>query len=217
MTSPPAPTAPPARADAEMALAFTREELNRALAHKIRYDAEDHNICLAIVKYADGSSAVLAAYSNDAAIPESIRFGLNLVPNVYGLLPTGARFGCDGMAQYHTEPKLLNFICASPNVRQLAFRTPNRPAARGASHEFFLNVVEQQRRAAREAAGRLNPPEAIRAMTLATEINCCETCVRYSIHRFRTTFPGTLLDTIELGKTAGERTPYQMVRVTRDG
>src|SRR5437868_15393320 len=79
MTSPPAP---PARADAEMALAFTREELNRALAHKIGYDAEDHNICLAIVKFADGSSAVLAAYSNDAEIPESIRFGLNLVPNV---------------------------------------------------------------------------------------------------------------------------------------
>jgi hypothetical protein len=198
-----------------MALAVMREELNRSLAHKGRYDAEGHNICLAIVEFLDRSSTVLAAYSDDKAIPDSIRFGLNLVPSVYGLLPTGARFGCDGMAQYHTEPKLLNFICAGPNIRQLAFPTPKRPTPRGISHEFFLNVVEKQRRAAREAAGRLKPPDAIRALTLVSEIDCCRTCVRYSIERFRATFPGTSLDTIELGKTAGEPTPYQMVHITR--
>src|SRR5437868_5628521 len=96
------------RADVEAAIAIKRAELNAAMSYKSGYNAEDHNICLALIRYRDGSSDVVAAYSNDAAIPESIRLGLNLVPNLYGALPTGARFGCDGMAQYHTEPKLLN-------------------------------------------------------------------------------------------------------------
>jgi hypothetical protein len=215
MKSPSSPTELQRRADAEMALAIIREDLNRALAYRIRYDTEGHNVCLAIVDFLDGSRVVLAAYSNDAALPESIRLGLNLVPNIYELLPVGARFGCDGMAQYHTEPKLLNFICASPDLRQRAFQTSKRPTPRGVSHEFFLNFVDKQRRAARDAATRLNTPENISALTLVSEIDCCRTCVSYSIQRFRTMFPGKALDTIELGKAAGEPTPYQTVRITR--
>ena len=35
------------RGDAEMAIAFVREQLNHALAYRIKYDADKHNICLA--------------------------------------------------------------------------------------------------------------------------------------------------------------------------
>jgi hypothetical protein len=209
------PTPAQRRADAEMAIAIAREELNRALAYKERYDVEGHNICLALIDFRDGSSEVLVAYSNDASIPDSIRLGLHLVPNVYGLLPTGARFGCDGMAQYHTEPKLLNFICASPDVRRQAFPLPQPQQARGESHGFFLSLVNAQRQAARDAGGRLQSPENIGRLTLVSEIDCCPTCVAYSIQRFRTLFPAAPLDTIELGKNAGQATPYQQVRITR--
>lgn len=215
MTISPSPTAMQRLEDAEMALAVIRESLNEALAYKVKYNAENHNICLAIVDFIGHSGVVLAAYSNDTAIPESIRLGLNLVPNVYGLLPTGARFGCDGMAQYHTEPKLLNYICASPDIRQGAFQTPPLAEPRGVSHAFFQNLVEGQRRAARDAAARLLGPEHIHALTIVSEIDCCPTCLAYSIDRFRAIVPHAALDTIELGKTAGQRTPYQTVHVTR--
>jgi len=158
---------------------------------------------------------VLAAYSHDTAIPESIRLGLNLVPNVYGSLDCGARFGRDGMAQYHTEPKLLNFLCASPDIRQRAFQSTKRPTPRGVSHEFFLNFVDRQRDLASKAAGRWGGPDSINAVTLVSEINCCPTCVTYSIQRFRSRFPGKKLDAIELGKAAGQPTPYRTVRITR--
>src|SRR5262249_31739744 len=87
------------RGDAEMAIALKRAELNRALSYKTKYNAEGHNICLALVRFTDGTIDVLAAYSNDSAIPESIRLGLNLIANVYAVLPVSQRFGCDGMAQ----------------------------------------------------------------------------------------------------------------------
>ena len=107
MAVPPEPTDLDRRRDAEMALAIMREDLNRALAYRTRYDAEGHNICLAIVLTKGDISTVLAAYSNDAAIPESIRLGLNLVPNTYEMLAGRTRFGCDGMAQYQRS-RLLN-------------------------------------------------------------------------------------------------------------
>src|SRR5689334_17659864 len=117
------PQVPPERlADLEMALSTMREDLNRALSYRRKYNVEKHNICLAIIDFGGSSNVVLAAYSNDSAIPESVRLGLNLVPNTYKFLPENARFGCDGMAQYHTEPKLLNYLCASPDVRRRAFQ-----------------------------------------------------------------------------------------------
>jgi hypothetical protein len=158
---------------------------------------------------------VLAAYSNDAAVPESIRLGLHLMLNVYGLLPTGARFGCDGMAQYHTEPKLLNFICASPDVRLQAYQSPLNRVARGEGHSFFLNLVEGQRRAARAVAGRLQGLDQVTEVTLVTEIDCCQTCVAYSLERFRVTVPHAELRTIELGKVAGRPTSYRAVTIRR--
>src|SRR5262249_29953477 len=104
--------------DVEMAIALKRHEVNNALHGKHQYNAEDHNICLALVDYTDNSFDVLAAYSNDSAIPESIRLGLGLIPNVRNELPPEEQFGCDGRAQFHTEPKLLNYLCAPAGVRE---------------------------------------------------------------------------------------------------
>jgi hypothetical protein len=203
------------RADAEMALALMREDLNRALAYKQKYNADDHNICLAIVSFRHGPDAVLAAYSNDAAIPLSLRLGLHLVPNVYGLLPSRARFGCDGMAQYHTEPKLLNFLCASPGIRLHAYQSPPAGEARGKAHATFLKIVEGQRRAARAVAEALQGLDQIAELTIVTEIDCCRTCVPYAIDRFRALAPHAVLRTIELGKIAGQATQYRAVTVSR--
>lgn len=75
------------RKDAEMAIALKRAELNRALSYKVNYDAEGHNICLALIRFKDNTIDVLTAYSNDSAIPESIRLGLNLIPNLYAFMP----------------------------------------------------------------------------------------------------------------------------------
>lgn len=202
------------REDAEMAIAFLRAELNRLLEYRTRYDTEGHNLCLAIVDLKNGDSTVLAAYSNDSAIPAAIRLHLNLVPDLYALMPHAARFGCDGMAQLHTEPKLLNFLTATPEMREraYAFAPPGKPA-RTEAQGFYRAVLDAQRERT-AATARLTPPTAaISAVTLVSEIACCMTCVAYSINRFRERFPDTPLETIELGKKAGQPTPYQHVRV----
>ena len=199
------------RGDVEMAIAIKRAEINRALSYK-KYDAEDHNICLALVRYKDGSSDVLSAYSNDSAIPESIRLGLDLIPNVYGDLKAGQRFGCDGMAQYHTEPKLLNYLCATPTVRKgvIGNSLPK--------NKLYKQVLHQQRTQASAQAERLKSPNDIAAITLVTEIDCCPTCTEYSIRRFRQHFPDIQLDVIELGKVVRDKTPpnYTKVRVSKN-
>ncbi|MGK7867206.1 hypothetical protein [Falsiroseomonas sp. E2-1-a20] len=204
------------RQDAEMAIAFVREELNRALAYKKRYDAEGHNLCLAIVELKTGGSAVIAAYSNDSAIPESLRLHLSLVPDVYALMKPSQRFGCDGMAQFHTEPKLLNFLTATPSIREQPFSsaTPDRPPRVG-GQALYRAVLGVQRRQATTAAKLLPPPEMMTTVTLVSEIACCPTCVAYSINRFRGRFSGKRLETIELGKQAGQPTAYSGITVTR--
>ena len=130
------------RGDVEMAIALKRAELNRMLEYKTEYDADGHNICLALLRFNDGGNDVLTAYSNDSAIPESIRFGLNLIPNLYDSIPGPERFGCDGMAQFHTEPKLLNYLCATAAIRQSGLGGPLP------RHQFHRSVLEKQRSAA---------------------------------------------------------------------
>jgi hypothetical protein len=195
------------RGDAEMAIALKRVELNRALHYKHKYDAEKHNLCLALVLFKDGTFDVLAAYSNDSAIPESIRLGLNLIPDMYAALPKMERFGCDGMAQFHTEPKLLNYLCANPFLRQSTFHGPPP------RNSFYQSVLADQRERAARQAQLLKRPEDIASITLVTEIDCCPTCTAYSLHRFRARFPNTPLHTIELGKKVGEKGPTQLKEV----
>lgn len=204
------------RADAEMAIALLREELNRALSYKTRYDTEGHNICLAIVELTTGGTAVLAAYSNDSAIPASIRLHLNLVPDTYALLPAVQRFGCDGMAQLHTEPKLLNFLTAAPAIREQPFTTaPPANPPRGQQLAFYRAVLGGQRDQARAQARLLPAVQAVKSVTLVSEIHCCRTCCDYSIDRFRARYPGKPLEIIELGKVSGQPTPYSRVTISR--
>jgi hypothetical protein len=197
------------RGDAEMAIALKRAELNRALDYKARYDAEGHNICLALICYKDQTTDVLVAYSNDSSIPESTRLGLGLIPDVSTSLSVAERFGCDGMAQFHTEPKLLNYLCTTPLVRKRAFQGPLPQNA------FYRSVLEGQRKQAIRLANHLKRPEDIDSLTLITEIDCCPTCTRYSIQRFRAKFPSTPLHAIELGKKVSEKVPprYQKVKM----
>lgn len=200
------------RGDAEMAIALVRERLNHALDYKARYDADEHNICLALIRYKGGASDVLAAYSHDSAIPESIRLGLNLVPDLYALMPPAGRFGCDGMAQYHTEPKLLNYLCADPATRKAAIRK-HIP-----QNMTYRAILKDQRIAAARQADLLSRPLGeVAAVTLVSEIDCCKTCRDYSIKRFRARFPATPLHTIELGKNpgAGVEAQFTKVKITR--
>lgn len=198
------------RGDAEMAIAVKRAELNRALNYKRKYNAESHNICLALLRFDDGTTDVLPAYSNDSAIPQSIRLGLNLIPDVYGALPRGRRFGCDGMAQYHTEPKLLNYLSATPEIRRRAFRgfLPRDP--------FYRSVLQGQREQAAKRAELLKNAEELSCIALVTEIDCCPTCLEYSIKRFCARFPHTPLYPIELGKKTREKIPprFEEVKVS---
>lgn len=196
------------RDDAEMAIAIKRAELNRALTYKSNYDSEGHNICLALVEYKGGGFDALVAYSHDSAVPESLRLGLNLVPNLYGELSGGHRFGCDGMAQYHTEPKLLNYLCATPAIRQgvLGVWLPR--------NDLYSAVLKKQRAAAARHAGILRSPAEFSSVTLVTEIDCCSTCTRYSIGRFKGRFPAIPLEVIELGKKPGSGVPPQFKKIT---
>jgi hypothetical protein len=191
------------RGDVEMAMALKRAELNRALAYKTRYDADRHNLCLALVRFKDGTFDVLAAYSNDSAIPESLRLGLGLVPDLYASMPKAQRFGCDGRAQYHTEPKLLNYLCASPSLRLSRYC-----AALPRNAVYRAILAEQRGRAAMQSA-QLKQPQEIASVTLVTEIACCRTCTQYSVDRFRSRFPHTRLTVIELGKRVVDGVPPQ--------
>jgi len=186
------------RGDAEMALALKRTELNRALQYRSKYNADDHNICLALIRFKDGTFDVLAAYSNDSAVPESLRLGLNLIPDLSASLPKEKRFGCNGMAQFHTEPKLLNYLCATPAVRQNALHG-SLP-----THSFYRSVLTEQRGQASLRAQLLKGPGDIASITLVTEIDCCPTCTQYSVERFRAMFPAPLY-VVELARRCGNR------------
>ncbi|MCB1778152.1 MAG: hypothetical protein KDI50_12030 [Candidatus Competibacteraceae bacterium] len=200
------------RGDIEMAIALKRAELNQALGYRKDYDTEEHNICLALIRFQDGSSEILAAYSNDSAMAESVRLGLQLIPNVYDRLPAHERFGCDGMAQYHTEPKLLNYLCATLEARQAAYRKSFLP--RDALYRFIL---QRQRQYAHDQAALARDIKKVAAVVIVTEIDCCPTCTAYSIERFRERFPHIPLRTIELGKqvSSGVKPQYRQVTVNR--
>jgi hypothetical protein len=198
--------------DIEMAIALKRVEVNQAMGYRKNYDAEEHNLCLALIRFHDGSSEILTAYSNDSAIPESTRLGLHLIPNVYGKVPANERFGCDGMAQYHTEPKLLNYLCATLEARQTAYRNQFLPR-----DPLYRFILQRQRRHASEQAILSRDIKKVTAVVIVTEIDCCPTCTAYSIERFRERFPDIPLRTIELGKQVkgGVKPQYRQVTVNR--
>jgi len=217
-----------ARGVVEHSIAILRQSLNSILRGKT-YDADEHNLCIAIVQFADGSSDVLAAYSNDSALTDKGIFEfLGLVPNTYSLIKEQLKagqpgpYGCDGMAQHHTEPKLMNYLAASPEVRQRALLAQRKLFKETPAREdlWGLNQILRPRLdlAVRQAA-RLPGADAIVSVTLASEIDCCTTCVEYTIKRFNARYPSARLvrgsNLFELGKKAGQPTPFTKTTITR--
>ena len=204
----------------EHCMAFKRAEINHYLEEYLgkKYDTEDHNIALAFLHFKDGSDNVLAAYSNDSALTqrgysgESLLINLGLVPNLYPELPTLERYGCDGRGQYHTEPKLLNYLTASIEKRQSPYITGpgflrNVP--------ILKKIIEGNRQSARSIAGNLKHPSDLTHLLIATEIDCCPTCEKYSIKRFREIFPKVIFDVKSFHKIKGSLTQYEFTEVTK--
>jgi hypothetical protein len=219
-----------ARNVVEHTLAILRASLNNALRDKA-YDADEHNLCIAIVEFADGSSDVLAAYSDDSALRDRGIFDfLGLIPNTYPWLKKesaaggkgGGPYGCDGMAQYHTEPKLLNYLSASPDVRRQALQA-QRPLFKATESRKDLQglnrILDRQLDTALRHAERLPAAADVVKVTLASEIDCCPTCLKHSIEKFNARYPHARLERnktlFELGKKAGQPTPYAKTKVTR--
>jgi hypothetical protein len=211
-----------------------------------KYDADEHNLCIAIVEFTDGSSQTLAAYSNDSALQENFKGAfdfLGLVPNTFGLQQKQMKaagqgqtpYACNGMAQYHTEPKLLNYLASSPSVRQRALWHQRRGF--GAEHErkgekdgtgrvtpedlqVLNRILREQRRKAYAGAARLGGEAEVAKVTLASEIDCCPSCVKKTIMKFNERYPharitrddGTLF---ELGKKKGKETQFQTTKVSK--
>lgn len=189
------------RGDFEMSMLYVRAMLNQDLKDR-SYDADGHNICLARIFYKDGTFRVLAAYSNDSEISESTRLRLHLIPSLYTKLAKAERFGCDGRAQYHTEPKLLNYLCANPSLREGAFDGPPR------HNPDYRWIITRQRNQAKRQAHLLKGIEDVASITLVTEIDCCKLCTKYSIERFRAMFP-IPLEVVSLGKRVRDKIPAQ--------
>ncbi|MGH7233751.1 MAG: hypothetical protein ACREJU_20680 [Nitrospiraceae bacterium] len=107
------------------------------------------------------------------------------------------------MAQFHTEPKLLNFLCATPIIRQSPF------CGLLPRNSFYKSVVEKQREQAVKQTHLLQRSQDLASVTLITEVNCCPTCTKYSAYLFRAKFPRMPLQVIELAKKVSEKIPAQ--------
>ncbi len=215
------------RADAEMAIALKRQEINKALGYRKAYDAEGHNLCLALINFTDGNWDVIGAYSDSAALPRSLLLGLGLIPDVSYAMDKRSRLGCNGMGLYHTEPKLLNWLTARPEIRVRAIEKIRLPTPRSMPLATYHAVLRAQKEDAIKAARRLPVVGSVGGdlvkfvddvadITLVTEIDCCKTCEDYAIKEFRKRFPRIHLYKIELGKqvSAGIGPHYATVRVT---
>jgi hypothetical protein len=217
----------------EHTLGVLRESLNNMVAGR-KYDADEHNLCIAIVEFADGSSETLAAYSNDSALQENYKGAfdfLGLVPNTYGLLKkagAAAPYACDGMAQYHTEPKLLNYLASSPEIRRRALWRQRqgfgdkhvRKDVPAEDLQVLNGILKEQRRRAYAAAAQLGGEAEIAKVTLASEIDCCESCVKKTIMKFNERYPKAIIardkkTLFELGKKAGQPTPWEKLKITK--
>ncbi|MGH6927611.1 MAG: hypothetical protein ACREEV_04770, partial [Dongiaceae bacterium] len=160
---------------------------------------------------------------------------LGLVPNTYGLLKkagSAAPYACDGMAQYHTEPKLLNYLASSPEIRRRALwrqrqgfgdeyeRKRGKKKVSLDDLRVLNGILKEQRRRAYAAAAQLGGEAEIAKVTLASEIDCCEGCVKKTIMKFNERYPKAIIardkkTLFELGKKAGQPTPWEKLKITK--
>lgn len=92
-----------------------REELNADLAHRTKYAPDEHNLCFAYCEFNVGQPTIVVSYSDQSSLSDKVVSKFDFVPNVRAFLQHSTQqMGCNGMGQYHTEPKLLNYILARP-------------------------------------------------------------------------------------------------------
>ncbi|WP_193161403.1 hypothetical protein [Microbulbifer hainanensis] len=122
------------------------------------------NACVLNITRHDGTELFLYAYSSARSLSAGehanlAAAGFPLVPDVSPALRV---YACGGMGQYHTEPRLINFLYASPG--------------------YIENV---------------------KTALIISEIDCCTTCMRYTIDLFVRANPNVNVFTDEYGKVPG--------------
>ena len=111
----------------------------------------------------DGKELLFFAYSSAAGLSQKelsaiAADGFELVPDV-SLEHLRSLYACRGMGQWHTEPRLINFMNCSPG--------------------YIENVAN---------------------VLIISEIDCCATCLKYTIEVFRAANGAIDVYTDEYGK-----------------
>lgn len=80
---------------------------------------EGRNACVLNITKHDNSELFFYAYSSAASLSKTERAnlaqaGFELVPDIDSSLR--GKYACGGMGQYHTEPRLINFLYAYPGM-----------------------------------------------------------------------------------------------------
>ena len=138
-----------------------RKALNKHISAK--KDPNARNACILNITRTDGVELLLYGYSSAGGLSQTEHRnieaeGFPLVPDV-GLEHLRSLYACRGMGQWHTEPRLINFLNCSPG--------------------YIENVAN---------------------VLLISEIDCCATCVKYTIDIFRENNAGIDVYTDEYGK-----------------
>lgn len=84
--------------------AWLADERNTAF-----YDVENHNLCTAVIETPNGISKTFVSYSNSSRLSNGLRTAYEIVKDV----PEDLKLiNIGGMADLHTERRLLNYIYA---------------------------------------------------------------------------------------------------------
>jgi len=147
--------------DSEELIFNFRKSLNRHISSKKNPDAR--NACIMNITRNDGKELLFFAYSSAAGLSQKelsaiAADGFELVPDV-SLEHLRSLYACRGMGQWHTEPRLINFMNCSPG--------------------YIENVAN---------------------VLIISEIDCCATCLKYTIEVFRAANGAIDVYTDEYGK-----------------
>lgn len=147
--------------DSETLLVNFRKSLNKRISAK--KDPNARNACILNITRNDGEELFFYAYSSAGGLSKSeqasiAKDGFPLVPDV-SAEHLRSLYACRGMGQWHTEPRLINFLNCSPG---------------------YIENVDN--------------------VLIISEIDCCKTCLRYTIDIFRENNGNIDVYTDEYGK-----------------
>ncbi|WKE66609.1 hypothetical protein PVT67_04995 [Gallaecimonas kandeliae] len=109
---------------AEQVLLNMRMAINGVVTKTKRFNPDAHNICFINLEMRNGNELVYYSFSNMSKVSslrqsKLVAMGYELVPDVTDHLKFWA---CGGMGQYHTEPRLVNYVFCRPghleNIRK---------------------------------------------------------------------------------------------------